>query len=298
MMRRFVLACAAVLLLVIVAGGCGRKRDSILSSSDCEMEARTAADGTKPEDLQATQLLDDENVSWRLCDFPDRFIRQFPTAEESYLILEGTDWENTVVSLRGEGEGAVIYIVAGLHGDEKAGWIAGNLLKEMTLRAGTVYILSPANRYGAIHDQRTTETSFDLNRYFPGKVEGTEAEVIDYAIFTDITEKAPDLVLDLHEARAAQDGHDALENTIICEDVSLAGDLIWNILLAAEDGSLGDGALSLYGSPPMGSINRTVIRELGIPVITVETSREEPLATRVDRQLELAEFILGQYDMR
>lgn len=38
--------------------------------------------------------------------------------------------------------------------------------------------------------------------------------------------------------------------------------------------------------------------ELGIPVITVETSRGEPLAQRVRNQLELVEYVLEYYGLR
>jgi len=41
-----------------------------------------------------------------------------------------------------------------------------------------------------------------------------------------------------------------------------------------------------------------VTEELGIPVITVETLRAEPLAQRVQNQLEMVEFVLEYYEMR
>ena len=40
------------------------------------------------------------------------------------------------VVLQGKDDGPIIYIVAGVHGDEQAGWRAGNLLKEATIQAG------------------------------------------------------------------------------------------------------------------------------------------------------------------
>ena len=51
-------------------------------------------------------------------------------------------------------------------------------------------------------------------------------------------------------------------------------------------------AFTLYGSPPSGSINRTVTDELGIPVITVETFRGDEMEVRIEKHLEVTDFVL------
>ena len=244
------------------------------------------------------QGLDGEPDTWLLKDFQGCLEETFDTEREEYPLLEGTEEENTVCVLRGAEDGPVIYVVAGVHGDEVAGWRAGNLLKDASLKAGTLYILSPANLYGAEQDQRTTKSDRDLNRNFPGDPEGWDAQRIAWSIFSDIQDKQPDLVLDLHEARAVQGGRDALGNSLICQSLDGIGDLILDALLDSEAGSLCSGALTLYGSPPAGSITQTVTEQLGIPVITVETYREEPLAQRVRNQLEFTEYVLNYYGLR
>ena len=251
------------------------------------------------------QPLDPDPNQWCLNHFEGCFDARFHTKTEEYRLLEGTQEENTVLVLRGETEGPTIYIVAGVHGDETAGWLAGNLLKQTTLKAGTLHILSPANTYGAEQDQRKTRSGRDLNRNFPGNPDGWDAERIAASIYADIRDKQPELVLDLHEALAKEDdykalgpNYDALGNSLICQSLDGIGDLVLDALLSSEEGDLCSGALTLYGSPPAGSLNRVVTEELGIPVITVETLRTEPLTQRVQNQLELAEFVLEYYDMR
>ena len=242
--------------------------------------------------------LEAEPDQWKLEDFAGCLEARFDTAAEEYPLLEGTEEENTVCVLRGAEEGPTVYLVAGVHGDEVAGWRAGNLLKEATLKAGTLYIVSPANLYGARENQRKTKSDRDLNRSFPGDPEGWDAQRIAYAIFTDIQDKQPDLVLDLHEARSKQGDRDALGNSLICQSLDGIGDLILEALLASEAGELCGSALTLYGSPPAGSINQTVTEMLGIPTVTVETYREEPLARRVQNQLEFVQYVLEYYEMR
>ena len=248
---------------------------------------------------------DAEPERWRLDDFEGCFEARFNTDKEEYPLLEGTQEENTVLVLRGEEDGPEIYVVAGVHGDETAGWLAGNLLKQATLKAGTLYILSPANTYGAGQNQRKTRSGRDLNRNFPGKPDGWDAERIADCICSDIRDKQPELVLDLHEAIAKEDdyealgtNYDALGNSLICQSLDGIGELVLDTLLASETGELCSGALTLYGSPPTGSLNRVVTEELDLPVITVATLRTEPLAQRVQNQLELVQFVLGHYGMR
>ena len=286
---------AAALLLALLMAGCAQKPTE---QEPAEQEP-TIQEPTVQKPVRQEPILPqtEDTAQWKLTDYALRFAQQYQTEKTEYPFMEGSEWENSVVCLRGEQDGPVIYFVCGLHGDETAGWTAGNLLKDATLKAGTVYILAPANLYGAQHDRRKTKSDRDANRYFPGDPDGFDAEQIDDAIYRDILDKSPDLVLDLHEGLVHTDGEDDLGNSIICEDVSLMSDLIWDIMVTAESGELCSG-LTLYGTPPEGSLNHEVTKRLGIPVITVETSRGESLAQRVDKQLELAEFILAHEGLR
>lgn len=252
-----------------------------------------------------TQGPDADPETWHLDDFTTCFETRFKTNKEEYLLLEGTQEENTVFVLQGKEAGPTLYIVAGVHGDETAGWLAGNLLKQASLKAGTLHILSPANTYGAGQHQRKTKSDRDLNRNFPGNPNGWDAERIANSIYTDIRDKQPVLVLDLHEAIAKEDNYealganyDALGNSLICQSLDGIGDLVLDALLSSETGDLCSNPLTLYSSPPTGSLNRVVTDQLGIPVITVETLRAEPLEQRVQNQLELVEFVLEYYGMR
>ena len=249
--------------------------------------------------------LEQEPDLWKLTDFEGCFQQRYSTSTEEYTLAPGTDGENTVTVLRGQDEGPAVYIVAGVHGDEQAGWRAGNLVKTASVKAGTVYIVSPANRYGAQNDQRRTKALWDLNRSFPGVPDGNDAEQIAHAIFADIQDKQPDIVLDLHEAIPKEDdyeklgsNYDALGNSLICQSLDGIGDLVLDAMLRSEEGTLCASPLVLYGSPPAGSVNHTVVEQLGIPAITVETLRSEPLSQRVRNQLEIVEFVFAYYGLR
>lgn len=224
---------------------------------------------------------------------------EYPTRHSTYTLLPGDELENTVHVLTGQEEGPLIYVVGGTHGDELAGWYAGTLLQGAAIKAGTVCLAAPLNRYGAEHDQRRTKDGWDLNRHFPGDAQGNDAQRIAEALYQDIEEKQPVLVLDLHEARLHTDGRDNLGNSIICQDIQPIADLVLALLEDSASGALDlSHSLDLYGSPPQGSLNAEVTQGLGIPVITVETLRAEALNVRVRNQLCLAEYIFLWYNMR
>lgn len=272
-----------LLTLCVLLCGCAQQRDEAPPVTE-ESDAHTFAPELLPEKGDADE--------WTLADFPGCFDSEWETAREALALDEGL----SVTVLCGEADGPTVYVVAGIHGDEIAGWRAGNLLKDAHLRAGTLCIISPANAYGAEHDQRKTAEERDLNRNFPGDADGCDAERIAEVIFADIVRRQPELLLDLHEAHEASGGGtDALGNSLVCDAVGDTGELIWELLLASERGTLCASALTLYGSPPRGSINRTVTKLLEIPAITVETLRTEPLAQRVRNHLEIVQYVL-QYE--
>ena len=244
----------------------------------------------KQREIEAVAAMPFEELTHRLAEEPQKM-------SEEYLLMAGTDWELPVSVLRGQEPGVSVYIVGGIHGDEPAGWLAGQRMQQAKLTAGTVYLASPVNQYGSKTLQRKTREGWDLNRHFPGAANGTDAERIAAALYADIVDKAPTLVLDLHEALAPTWERDALQNTIICHSVEEIGDLVLEILDETEAGRLCSGPFSLYGSPPQGSIHRVVTEQAGIPVITIETDRQQPLKERVANQLDLIGYILAWHGL-
>ena len=218
-----------------------------------------------------------------------------------YKIGEGTAEENEVVKIVSENPGPVIYIVGGIHGDELAGWNAANRLKdELKISAGTVYILSPANLSGAAAETRYVTGSGDLNRAFPGDASSDDAaHRIAAVIFEEIKDKAPDLLLDLHEARYVVGGEKAggLANCLIYTDDTKIADLLFTFVEKNDAGELCSEKFALTVPGKTGSINRNVTDLLGIPSITTETWRGKDLELRIEDQIAIVHFCLAYYGM-
>lgn len=224
-------------------------------------------------------------------DFVNDFDTDYPVERESYLLTPGTDTETTVVKITGQRPGPTVYVAAGIHGDERAAWYAGLLLQNATIQAGTLYVLAPANAWGARQNQRRVGED-DPNRCFPGSENGTPAQRLCYAIFHDVEEKQPEMLLDLHEAIVYMEGRDFLGSTLIYTSLEGIEDLFFDLLFATQDGEVTSCPFGYNGPGPQGSMNRTVTDGLKVPSVTVETFRGFPMERRVADQLKIVAYIL------
>lgn len=231
-------------------------------------------------------------------DFGDTFTEEYPVTKDTYLLMEGTEYQMEVHHIASENDGPVIYVVAGVHGDERAGWFTGLLLRDATISSGELYVLAPANAKGSANLTRYVEDKQDMNRSFPGDPEGNAAEQVANAIYSDIAEKEPEFLFDLHEAIVYTEGRDCLGSTLIFTDLKGMEDMFFDMIFATEMGDLCSGPFGYNGPGPEGSINASVTRGLGIPTITVETFRGYDITQRVSDQLQIVEYVLEYKGMR
>ena len=250
-------------------------------------------DGYLVQEPECTVDIDTANFS----DFGEHFTEEYPVTVDTYKLLEGTDYEMEVYHIASENPGETVYIVGGVHGDERAGWFAGKLLRKATISSGELYVLAPANAKGAKELKRYVDED-DMNRCFPGKADGTPGEQVANAIYTDIADKNPGFLFDLHEAIIYTEGRDFLGSSLIFTDLEKMGDMFFDLLFATQDGELCSVPFGYNGPGPIGSINNTVTTNLGIPTITVETFRGFDIYQRVSDQLDIVEYVLKYKGMR
>ena len=248
---------------------------------------------------RAVEPKDDWDIwSMSLSDVGPFFEEVFEMEKSSYKIMEGQITETEVLHMHSAVEGPCVYIVGAVHGDERAAWYAALLLKQASISCGDLYILVPANANGARNLTRYVTGKQDLNRSFPGEPSGDEAEQLAYAIFKDIADKRPSLVLDLHEAIVLTQDRDFLGSTYIFTELDRIEDLFFELLVATEEGRICHNEFGFNGPGPAGSVNAEVTRNLRIPVITVETFRGFEIGRRVYDQLDTIQFVLDFLGMR
>ncbi|MCQ1531367.1 M14 family metallopeptidase [Lutispora saccharofermentans] len=255
------------------------------SGSNSQIPGSTVADGSITDAWETKGLFAPEKAA--------------TTIIETYKICEGTEAENEITVLTAMEEGPTIFIVAGQHADEVAGYTAINKLKSIELKKGKVYILSPANMPGFKAEPKTryVNAEEDLNRSFPGNKDGTKAEQLAAAIYAEIEKIKPVLILDHHEARMIKADRDFLGSSLIYTTLNGMEDLFLNMHQATQDGELCSGPFNFFGPGPIGSMNNVVANNLKIPVITVETYRAYMLERRIEEHMAIAGYVLRYYGM-
>lgn len=278
---------------------------ALMILTGCEKEELTPVeepkitDNSKPSDIPREQVEDGSiDVEWETKGLFTP-MKATTTTIETYKICEGTEVENEVTVLTAKEEGPTVFIVAGQHGDEIAGYMAINELKDMELKRGKLLILSPANKLGAEAEpkRRHVKDNQDLNRSFPGKVDGTAAEQLAAAIYAEIEKEKPKIVLDHHEARVIKEGRDFLGSSFIYTTLEGMEDLFLDMHQATQDRELCAEPYNFLGPGPLGSMNNVVATNLNIPVITVETYRGYVLQRRIEEHNAVVGYILRYYEM-
>jgi len=112
--------------------------------------------------------------------------------------------------------GPVVWLTACIHGDEVGGMVVVQeifkRLRKNPLLKGSLKAFPLLNPFGFESTSREIALSEeDLNRSFPGKKEGSLAEMIAHKIFTKIKETKPSLILDLHNDRIDSIPHALLD---------------------------------------------------------------------------------------
>jgi uncharacterized protein len=124
-----------------------------------------------------------------------------PPGESRRLRFESLDsFTAGLVALRGVAPGPTLCVTAGVHGDELNGIaIARRLVDETDPRAlaGTLVVVPIVNSFGFRAGSRYLPDRRDLNRYFPGRPEGSAASRIAHQFFEQVVRRCDSLV-DLH----------------------------------------------------------------------------------------------------
>ncbi len=318
--KKLLAACLSAAMLLSLAA-CSKKDDGEENKDPQEdqqqeqQEGIVTPDGTVLDSSWKAIDIDGETVYWdgdfvyepkndldiMNLDFTefgdDYFTNTYPVTVDSYVLCEGKDTATTVYHIKSENPGPVLYIIGGVHGDEQAGWYTATLMRNVTISCGELYVLCCANQTGAKNHSRMVNGATDLNRVFPGKADGNDAEQLAYAIYSDVEAKNPEFVFDLHEALIYTEGRDCLGSTLIFTDLKGMEDMYFDLLFATEDGTICHNPFEQSGPGPEGSVNATITRNLGIPVITVETLRGFDIHRRVQDQLDIVQFVLDYKGM-
>ncbi len=130
----------------------------------------------------------------------------------------GLPWSLPVLTVESEADGPRAAICANLHGDESIGIGVVHRLAERLpgkLLRGSVRLYPSLNPEGLRAGSRKAPGErTDLNRAFPGDARGSAAERIAQAVWRDLMDFGPSVVLDLHADSSASIPYAILDRLI------------------------------------------------------------------------------------
>ncbi len=224
------------------------------------------------------------------------FLLPYEGKTTTYNIGQPLELETDYFIIKGQKEGPLVIITAGIHGDETASWMAANILRNATIDCGKLIVFPKINIQAIKSRTRTAEGGLDLNRCFPGNSEGSPMEQLAFNLFTFISNQEPFAVIDLHESLDFHiDKKEYLGQTVIGfqnEKSIWVGALVvekLNKTITVEQENF-----FLLNYPVKGSLSWAVGTKLDIISLIIETCQRLNLNTRIDYQLQAIKYIMSE----
>lgn len=226
-------------------------------------------------------------------------LRPKEAVKTSFLLAEGRPGETECYILDSGHAGPTVFLLAGTHGNETAGYKAAEqLLERLRPKTGRAVLVPHANKQAILIEKRTGEDGVDMNRAYPGSADGDPIQVLTAQIMGAIRKYDPVCVVDMHEGKDFYGMNESIGNSIVVGQTQGSFEHVLDILEMVNTPNDDLPDFVYEGNAPEGSLNCTVSRDLGIDAFTVETSRKLPLETRVSQQLRIVTSILTQYGMK
>ena len=230
--------------------------------------------------------------------FPKTALLQTTSIE--YICAE-TDYETPVYIIKTDYKEPMIMIVAGTHGNEKAGIKAAEYLKEnIEIEKGTLIIIPKANILACEENVRCFPPEINLNRVYPGNTQGNSVEKLAYEIFNLMKRYDIGLLVDLHESIEfyRKNPKNYGQTIVIDSDDNYLFELSSFLVEEMNKGIIEDGnKYQVLVDPIKGSTAYCAYYQLGIPALTFETCRKLPLSFRIEEQIKFVKIILSKWNM-
>jgi len=225
----------------------------------------------------------------------------FPQTTSVEYICAGTDYETPVYIIKTDYKEPTIMVVAGTHGNEKAGIKAAEYLKDnLHIERGTLIIIPKANILACEKNVRYFPPEINLNRVYPGNPQGNSLEKLAYEIFSLMKAYDIGLLVDLHESIEfyRKNPKNYGQTVVIDSHDDYLFELSSSLVEEMNQGIIEDSnKYQVLVDPVKGSTAYCAYHQLGIYALTFETCRKLPLSFRIEEQIKFVKIILSKWDM-
>jgi hypothetical protein len=217
------------------------------------------------------------------------------------VLASGTAYATSLYIIKSGKPGPVVMIVGGVHGNETAGYRAARIVKNYTIKKGTLLVLPDANKLAIQQHRRSARGKANLNRSFPTSKYQSGDTVLARAIYSTVKKYDVDWLMDMHE------GYDYAKSK---KSSSVGQSLIYyprgNTRTVASSivSRLNSSISSSYRKfillqyPVTGSLARSAGAYQGVHSFIFETCSKDKLSTRINNQLKAANILLSKLGMK
>ncbi|MFC7008724.1 succinylglutamate desuccinylase/aspartoacylase family protein [Halalkalicoccus salilacus] len=136
---------------------------------------------------------------------------------DRHTLLTATNYETEVYTIEAPDPSTTVFVIGGMHGNERAGVEAAHLVAEYRIDRGRLVVIPEANKI-AVERGNNHGPRGDLNRQFPMGSEPTTP--IARAIWNEVLRVDPDYLLDMHTATGIY-GIDGIGQAILPTDETI-----------------------------------------------------------------------------
>lgn len=200
-------------------------------------------------------------------------------------IASGTKYATSLYVIKSGVRGPVVMVVGGTHGNEPAGYKAAHLIKNYSVKKGTLLVIPEANRIAVQNKTRTAPGVGDLNRSFPKTSSDKPDDPLARAIWQVVKDYRVDYLIDLHEGyKYHLQTPSSWGQTVIYypnKDTKALADRMVSALNKSI--STPSKRFSTVRYPLKGELSRSTGQFLGCHSYVIESCRLESLNSRIGR---------------
>lgn len=208
-------------------------------------------------------------------------------ATEMYIISSGVP-------------GPTVLITGGVHGNEKAGYMAADQVKNTRISKGTLLVIPYANKLADNNNSRAIKGEKDLNRAFPTSKSSQPSYPLARAIYDVARQYKVNWVMDMHEGYGySASGSSSVGQSLIYYPGSACTTMAKKILSTVNAGiNVSSHRFKALRYPVAGSLARSTAQYLGANSFIFETCTRDSLKTRINNQLLAADTLLRELNMK
>lgn len=215
------------------------------------------------------------------------------------LLAKGTAAETLLYIFDSGLEGNTLMLVAGIHGNEDAGYRAAEqMVAGLEVQKGRILIIPHTNLQAVSAYSRTAPDGTDMNRSYPGDKKGSDIQTLAAEITVLIEEFKPIAVVDMHEGRNLYGIDGSIGNSLVLGTTPNSFLVAVEVLEKVNAQNNDWRPFTFDTNPPEGSLNHTASVLKGVDAFTIETAQIYDLEVRIFQQLLFVSAFMESYDIR